>query len=49
MMVLLNPFCIYVGNEPSKIERIKSGQLPEMHCWVGIPSTQEIVNIMPLS
>lgn len=26
-------------------QRIAAGLMPEMHCWIGIPATQEIVDI----
>jgi hypothetical protein len=30
--------------EPQSRERIRAGQLPEIHCWLAIPSTREIVD-----
>lgn len=32
-------------SHPRSAQRLAMGGLPEMHCWIGLPATQEIVDV----
>ncbi len=36
---------VFDPEQPRSAERIRQGMIPEIHCWIGLPETQEVVDV----